>query len=649
MSFVSTRGEALVGLTVLAAACVASGSLVLAQKASTAGEWPVYYGDTYGTKYSPLDQINKANVKDLRIAWRAFTVDREVQQSNALWRAARNEETPLMVNGSLYTVSGVGLVAAIDPATGLTRWVYDPQSYKAGLPNNGGFIQRGLAYWTDGVQQRLFIGTADAYLLSIDATTGKPDLAFGAQGKADLTVGVHHAIRATNFTARRPTVGGDVVVVGNSIADYVMNKEQPPGDIEAFDVRTGVRRWTFHPIPKPDEPGYETWLGNSAEFTGSGNMWGSAVYDPELDYFYLPTTTPTNNYYGGHRPGNNLFAESLVCVEAKTGKRIWHFQGIHHGIWDWDFPTHPNLGDITVNGRTRKVVMQVTKQGFTFVFDRRTGEPIWPIEERPVPTSTVPGEWTSPTQPFPTRPPAYELQGATEENLIDFTPELRRRARQELSRFEHGPLFTPPTVKPYIQVPSILGGANWGGAAFDPESGILYVPSRTDHSVFELVKPKDGNMRYVRGPFGSGGLIDGLSIFKPPYSRVTAIDVNRGEHVWMSPLGNGPRNHPLLKELNLPPLGDRMMAGISALVTKTLLVVSAAPIDTPDTVGKPKALLYVFDKHSGDLLRTVEIDSSSAAAPMTYVYRGKQYIVVATGRGPDSELIALALPDKPAN
>ena len=362
------------------------------------GEWRHYSGATHGTKYSFLDRITKDNVAKLRIAWRWASADRATQLSNPLYRAARNEETPLYVNGTLYTVTGLGVVAALDPATGQTKWTYDPVSYTAGVPNNGGFLQRGLGYWTDGKSERLFVGTADAYLISIDPRTAKPDPAFGTSGKADLTVGVRDAIRATNYTARRPLVAGNVVVVGNSIADYVFGKEAPPGYVHAFDARTGKRVWTFNTIPKPGEFGYDTWLDNSSEYTGSTNVWSSGIYDPELDYVYLPTSTPTNNYYGGHRPGDNLFAESLICVEAKTGKRVWHFQAVHHGIWDYDFPTHPILGDITVNGRRIKAVIQVSKQAFTYVFDRRTGQPVWPIEERPVPMSTVPGERTSQTQ-----------------------------------------------------------------------------------------------------------------------------------------------------------------------------------------------------------------------------------------------------------
>jgi quinoprotein glucose dehydrogenase len=641
-------------LAIVTAVALSNGSFPSAQRHE--GEWRNYYGETAGTKYSPLAQINKDNVKDLRIAWRWRTADRELQLSNPLWRAGRNEETPLMINGVLYTVTGLGVVAALDPSTGETRWTYDPVSYKAGIPNNGGFLQRGLGYWTDGTAERLFVGTADAYLVSIDARTGKPDAAFGSSGRVDLTVGVPDAIRALNFTARRPLIAGNVVVVGNSITDHVFDRRAPPGIVHAFDVRSGKRLWSFNPIPRAGEFGADTWLEHSSEYSGSANVWSSGIYDEELDYVYLPTSTPTNNYYGGHRHGDNLFAESLVCLEAKTGKRVWHFQAVHHGIWDYDFPTHPILGEVTVNGRRIKTVIQISKQAFTYVFDRRTGEPVWPIEERPVPASTVPGERTSPTQPFPTKPAPFDLQGSTEENLLDFTPELRSRARKQLQTFEHGPLFTPLTLaRGNLLMPGIAGGANWGGAGFDPDTGVLYVPSRTAPTVVTLtqIDPKQGDMRYQRAPLGTGAgleLIEGLSIFKPPYSRLTAIDLNTGDHRWVSAVGDGPRDHPLLKGLNVPPLGERLQM-ISVLVTRTLVFVSVIPFATaqPSDSADRRKLLYVFDKPSGALVHTIELDAFSAAAPMTYLHGGKQYIVVATGMGPNSELIALSLPSPSAD
>ena len=615
---------------------------VNAQGSGTPGEWREYAGDVQGTKYSPLSQITVANVHELTVAWRWPSPDRALQVSNPLWQTGRNEDTPLMVNGVLYTVTGLGLVAALDPATGETRWIYDPESYKAGKPNNVGFIHRGLAYWTDGTRARLLLGTGDAYLISIDAHTGKPDPAFGKEGKVDLTVGIPGAIRARNFSARRPLVARDVIVMGSNIADTIRNRQMPPGDVQAFDVRTGKLLWTFHTIPREYEYGYETWLNESAESNGSANVWAGMSYDPDLDYIYLPTSSADNNGYGGGRPGDNLFSDTLLCLEAKTGKRVWHFQVIHHDIWDYDLPAIPILGDLTVDGRLVQAVMQVSKQGFTYVFDRKTGQPVWPIEERPVPQSpTIPGEWTSPTQPFPAKPPPFDLQGTLEHNLIDLTPELKRRALEQWTRFDHGPLYTPRSPEGTVIIPSGFGAANWGGAGFDPETGRLYVPSVT--------------MVSARRELADLVTIEGLSIFKPPYARVTAIDMNKGEHLWVSPLGNGPRNHPLLKDLNLPPLGDGIHRA-SVLVTKTLLFVNVSRVannglpeprtwvqwQDPDAEQK---LILAFDKSTGKLLREIELDGLSAAAPLTYLHGGKQYLVVAVGGGKTSEVVALSLPD----
>ena len=377
------------------------------------------------------------------------------------------------------------------------------------------------------------------------------------------------------------------------------------------------------------------------------------AYDPELDYVYLPTSTPTHNEYGGNRPGDNLYAESLVCVDAKTGERVWHFQAVHHGVWDYDFATRQILADITVDGRPIKAVIQISKQAFTYVVDRKTGEPVWPIEERPVPQSTVPGEQTAPTQPFPTKPPAFDIQGTTEDRLVDFTPELRSRALGQLQQFEHGPIFTPPSETGTIFLPGMLGGSNWGGAGFDPETGVLYVPSRTEPTVYRLLPgdPQQTNLGYVqdrqRG-IAESMTIDGLPLFKPPYSRTTAIDINEGELLWTSPMGNGPRNHPLLKDLDLPPLGDRVMT-VSVLVTKTLVIGTASKRvginnsewSDPDV---DQQVIFVFDKQDGTHLRTIRLDGMSAAAPMTYMHEGKQYIVVAVGGARTAELVAFSLP-----
>jgi quinoprotein glucose dehydrogenase len=587
------------GAIVVVASLGARESL-LAQRGLEKGEWPEYAGDTRGLKYSPLDQINKKNINDLRVVWRWASADQEYQRANPAMRSTRHEDTPLMVNGVLYTVTPLGMVAALDPATGQQRWLYDPEVYKAGKPGNSGFIHRGLAYWTDGTVERVLHGTNDAYLISIDARTGRPDAAFGTGGRVDLTEVIPRAVRSTNFMGRRPLVAGNVIVVGNAILDPTRTKEMPPGYVQALDVRTGKRLWTFHTVPKPGEVGHDTWLDDSAEYSGNTNVWAGMTYDPELDYVYMPVSGPTNEFWGGNRLGNSLFAETLVCVEAKTGRRVWHFQIDHHGLWDYDLPAHPILGDITVGGRRIKAVIQVTKQGFTFAFDRKTGAPVWPIEERVVPQSTVPGERTSPTQPFPTRPPSFSLQGATEENLVDFTPSLKRQALENLKQFVHGPLYTPPSEKGTLSLPGMFGGANWGGGAFDPETAVLYVPSRMTPSLYRgapLPDPRAPGAAAGRGasPGAGGGApgvnlnslmrIEGLSIFKPPYSKLTAIDMNKGEILWETPIGNGPRHHPLLRDLRLPPLGDAIER-LGVLVTKTLVFVNAQRLESARTVRR---------------------------------------------------------------
>jgi quinoprotein glucose dehydrogenase len=635
------------------------------------GEWRTWGADDGFTRYSPLASITRDNVKALEVVWRWRAIDRELQTSNPLWRAGRNEDTPLMANGTLYTITGLGLIAALDPATGQPRWTYDPEGYKAGGAGGVSFVQRGVAYWTDGMVERVLAGTNDAHLVSLDARTGKPDQGFGTGGKVDLLLALPGANRAARqVAARRPLVAGNVVVMGSAINDGVPNKEMPPGYVQAFDVRTGKPLWRFHTVPRAGEFGFDTWEASAAEYSGNSNVWAGMAYDPELDYIYMPTSTPTNDYYGGHRLGDNLFAESLICVEAKTGRRVWHFQAVHHGLWDYDFPATPVLGEITVAGRRIKAVMQPSKQAFLYVFDRKTGEPVWPIEERPVPQSSVPGERTSPTQPFPTRPPAFDLQGTTADSLIDFTPELRARAQKQLGNFEHGPLFTPPSLKGTLILPGIVGGANWPGGAFDPETAIFYVASRMNPSLLQVAPGGERtNLKYRGGGGGPGQgavagqtvarlsdlmTVEGLPLFKPPYFRVTAIDMTKGEHLWMSPLGNGPRNHPLLKDLNLGPLGGDYHRG-SVLVTKTLLFVSMSALHSrgvPERAPWAKwadpeddqTLIYVFDKSSGTLLRKVALEGLSAASPMTYLYRGRQYLVVATGGGLTSELVALGVP-----
>jgi quinoprotein glucose dehydrogenase len=620
------------------------------------GEWTHYSGNAASHKYSPLDQINKDTIGKLQIAWRWTSPDNAVIAANPTSRPGPYNDTPLMVRGVLYTVTSLGQIAAINPATGESLWVFDPGNWKTGRPGNLGFVHRGLAFWSDGKRDRLLLGTGDAYLISVDAKTGALDSAFGDGGKVDLMTGVAHAVRASNYSvSAAPVIVRDVVVVGASIHDGPTHKEWPRGDINGFDVRTGRKLWTLHSIPQKGEYGNETWGDDSWTYTGSTNVWTNMTGDDELGYVYLPFGTPTDDWYGGHRPGANLFAESLVALDAKTGKRVWHFQAVHHGVWDYDFPAAPILVDINVNGKPIKAVAQVSKQGFTYVFDRRTGAPVWPIEERPVPQSKVPGERTHPTQPFPTRPPAFERQGVSEADLIDFTPELKQAALDVVKEFDYGPLFTPPSEKGTIQNPGWAGGANWQGAAFDPETGTLYVPSMTSPIVVQLIKPNPerSNLLYNRGGTMMPPMIDGLPILKPPYGRVTAIDLNRGDTKWTQAIGDGPRNHPLLKDLNLAPMGLPMRNAV--LVTKSLLFVMPGsgnlgggrnlPIGGRPLTKMPiePTKIRALDKATGATLWEFDPPARPLAAPMTYMHQGKQYLVVAAGGGPSAELIAFSL------
>ena len=621
------------------------------------GEWTHYGGNAASQKYSALDQINKDTVGKLKIAWRWTSPDNAVVAANPLSRPGMYHDTPLMVKGVLYTVTSLGQIAALNPATGASLWVFDPANWKSGRPGNLGFVHRGISYWTDGTKERLLLGTSDAYLISVDAKSGALDTTFGQGGRIDLMAGLANAVRSTNYSVTAaPIICRDVVVVGASIHDGPTHKEWPRGDVSGFDVRTGKRLWTLHSIPQKGEFGNETWGDDSFSYSGSTNVWTNMSADEELGYVYLPFGTPTDDWFGGHRPGANLFAESLVALDVKTGKRMWHFQAVHHGIWDYDLPAAPVLADIRVDGKVIKAVAQVSKQGFTYVFDRRTGVPVWPIEERPVPQSTVPGERSSPTQPFPTKPPAFERQGVTASDLIDFTPELKQAALEAIKPFNYGPLFTPPTEQGTIALPGWVGGANWAGAAFDPEQGTLYVPSLTSPFVIQLVKPDPtkSNLLYVRGGVQVPPTLDGLPIVKPPYGRVTAINLNQGDTKWVAPVGDGPRNHPLLKDLNLPALGAALRN--APMVTKSLLFIAtgqgnlgggrALPVGgRPLSTGLPPepVKLRAFDKATGALLWEFVPPSQPLASPMTYSYQGVQYLVVAAGSGLSAELIAFTL------
>ena len=638
----------------------------LAQQGATGAEWRSYGGDIGSTKYSPLDQINRDNLGDLRIAWQwesvdgRFDLDRlredypnlQVPNDIAAVRISNLKATPLMVGGVLYISTPLSQIAAIEAATGETLWVHDPRSYVSGIPIMLlGFSNRGLAYWTDGERERLILGTGDAYLIAVDARSGDAVSGFGDDGRVDLMDGIPRARRAPppmNYSiTSAPVVCGDVVIVGSAISDQPRFREAPPGHVRGFDARTGELLWTFHTIPQPGEFGHETWEDGSWRYTGNTNVWTLMSADEELGYVYLPVGNATNDHYGGHRPGNLLFANSLVALECSTGRRVWHYQLVHHDLWDYDPPAAPNLIDITVDGRAIKAVAQVTKHAFTFVFDRETGEPVWPIEERPVPASDVPGEWTSPTQPFPTKPPPFDRQGATIDNLIDFTPELRAEAIEILEQYRSGPLFTPPSLidagtdgtRGTIALPGYTGGANWSGAAVDPETGILYVSSATQPIIPRLVQlgPERSNLRYSRGPMRAPPGPAGLPLFKPPYGRITAIDLNEGEIVWQESNGPGPasiRDHPRLEGLELPALGG---GRDFLLVTETLLFSGQ---QRPNAEGS--YVLTARDKATGEVLAEVPLPGRAIGAPMSYMVEGTQYIAL-TVQGNPPRLVALAV------
>ncbi|MXY16255.1 MAG: pyrroloquinoline quinone-dependent dehydrogenase [Acidobacteria bacterium] len=655
-----------------------------AQQGATGGEWRSYGGDIGSTKYSPLDQITEENFEDLEIAWRWRSVDTHLARSDGsgTWLAparelfevlAREEPdrwetelysprpgtslliaTPLMVDGVLYLSTPLYQAAAVDARTGETLWSFDPKAYESGTPAVIPWRHRGVAYWEDGDEARIVWATGDGYLIAVDAQTGRPAADFGDGGRIDLMQGIPRASRESrtvqNLLALSsqspPIVVRDTVVIGSSMTDMILTKEMPPGWVRAYDVRTGRHKWDFHTIPNSaDEYGADTWGNQSWRYSGAANVWSLMSGDDELGYVYLPTGTPTGDYYGGHRPGDNLFAESLVCVDIETGQRVWHFQGVHHGLWDYDFASAPNLMDIVVDGRPIRAVAQPSKQGFIYTFDRVTGDPVWPIEERPVPTDTdLVGEVPSPTQPFPTRPPAFEYQGTSIDDLVDFTPEIRQMAIEAVEGYRLGPLFTPNSTQGTLIRPSVGGGANWSGAAVDPDTGMLYVPSVNNHSVipYAEIDPDSGaTMRYIWrwGPGGGGPTMpQGLPLWKPPYSRMTAVDMHRGEHVWMTPLGDGDRyrNLPMLRDLDLPPLGGDGRGG--PVLTKTLLINA---LTAGGSNGGPR--LVAYDKATGDIVGSVDLPGGALGTPMTYMLDGRQYIALTVG-GRVPELIAFTLP-----
>lgn len=632
-------------------------ALSFAQHGAPAGQWPNHSGDRGSTKYAPLDQINRDNIDDLGIVWRWKTIDTEIAQANNL-RAGAFKATPLMIDGVLYVSTAISQVAAIDAGTGETLWIHDPESYKQGYPANSGFQHRGVAYWTDGTDQRIVIATGGRQLIALNAKTGAPYDDFGQNGWVDLGVGLGRVENEKKIGFNSPpAIVGDTIVVGSIISDGPVRPEMPPGHVRGYDVRTGEQKWIFHTIPLEGELGNDTWFDNSWKYSGNTNVWGPMTVDEELGYVYLPLSTPTNDWYGGHRRGDNLFAESIVCLNGETGERVWHFQGVRHGLWDYDFPCPANLVDITVDGRPIKALAQVSKQGFIYVFDRATGEPVWPIEDRPVTQTTVPGEYTAATQPFPTKPPPFERQGVSIDDLIDFTPELREEAIEIVRDYILGPLFTPPSLKidggtqGSLMLPGAGGGANWPGGAYDPETGIIYIHSNTIPRISGLIKadPQRSSFRYVRGNPSYILGPKGLPLLKPPYGRITAMDLNKGEIAWQVAHGDGPGDHPAIAHLNLPPLGATTHRGLTSggpLVTKTLLFFTQAQRKLDGDMATDGYFFRAFDKATGEVLWERTLTKPPNGVPMTYMHEGRQFIVFSTGGGSDGgELLAFALPN----
>jgi quinoprotein glucose dehydrogenase len=622
-------------------------------------EWRYLNGDPLSTRYSPLDQINAGNFKDLKIAWRwkpaigpapsslGGTAQGNGDPTLAIYKS---EVTPIVIGGVLYqSAGGQRVVAAIDAATGEQLWLWngiDEQGRDRKAPRrNAG---RGVGYWTDGSEERIFVITTGFYLVALDAKTGVPIKSFGVDGAVDLmaelNVDFDHVSRIGNSSP--PMVVRDTVIVPPALEEGFTppSMRNTPGYVMAFDARTGKQKWAFHTVPKNGELGAETWEQGANEYTGNTGVWAPISADPELGYAYLPVETPTDDYYGGHRLGSNLFANSVVAVDIETGRRIWHYQITHHDIWNYDLSSAPSLVEMTVNGRRIKALVQLTKQGFAYVLDRVTGEPVWPIEERPVPASDVPGERAWPTQPHPTKPAPYDYQGYNQNDLIDFTPELRAEAIRIAKQYRVGPVFTPPSeikdngTKGTWYNPGGTGGSLWQSAGFDPETSYYYIPSKAGPGVVTVRNDPRSDLRYSRGP-GEALSVQGLPILKPPYSRITALDLNTGEYAWVVPLGTTPARvsqHPALAGLTLPNTGG---IGLHAtlLVTKTLLIAGEG--------WGGEHVIRAYDKKTGAIVGEVQIPGMMGSMPMTYMLNGKQYIAFTAGTQTNpAELIALALP-----
>jgi quinoprotein glucose dehydrogenase len=666
-------------------ACASFGISLRGQTGALNGEWRAYGGDAGHTRYAPLDQIDASNFSKLSVAWR-FKADHLGPRPEFMF-----ESTPVMANGVLYSTAGSRrAVVALDPETGEELWMHSEREGPRGAAAPRQLSGRGLAYWTDGKEERILYVTPGYRLVALNAKTGMRIPTFGDDGIVDLKQNNDQQIDPMSGEIglhATPTVAGNVVVVGaaHRSGGVPTSKTNVKGYIRGFDVRTGKRLWIFHTIPQPGEFGNETWLKDSWAYTGNTGAWGQISIDAELQIAYLPIESATGDYFGADRPGNNLFAESLVAVDLQTGKRKWHFQLVHHGIWDHDIPCAPILVDIKRDGKVIKAVAQPSKQAFMYVFDRVTGQPLWPIEERPVPKGDVPGEYYAPTQPFPLNgrgePFKYDSQGFVVDDLIDFTPELRAEGVKVISRYKYGPIFTPPVVSKAegplatLSLAAAGGGTNWPGGSYDPETNILYVNSQKSVSQLGLVPPRDpskNDLAYVMGnaltgarttpgagavagtpaaPAGEGGggapalTVQGLPIMKPPYGQLSAIDLGKGEVLWQVAHGETPdaiRNHAALKGLNIPRTGRPGVVG--SLTTKSLVISGEAGFG-PTPTGVRGAMLRAYDKATGKEVGAVYLPAPQTGSPMTYMLNGRQYLVVAvSGAGYSGELIAFRLP-----
>jgi quinoprotein glucose dehydrogenase len=610
--------------------------------AQAAADWAHFGGDIGDTKYSALDQINAQTIDRLKVVWRAPALDPAALAENPALKPSNNyRNAPLVIDGVMYISNQIGQVEARDPGSGAVIWRQADYPGDRSLRRTG--ASRALAFWGKGAGARI-ITVRGNYLYLLDPQNGALVESFGEKGRVDL----RSEPRTTySWSAPAPIVVGDVIVIGGqpiALGTGDINKASLTGDVRGFDVRSGALLWTFHTVPREGEPGIETWENESWRRGGKTKVWSAFTADEVLGYVYLPLSAPPSDYYGVTRPGDNLYSDSLVALDAKTGKKIWHFQTVHHDLWDYDLPSPPMLADIMVNGEMRKAAIQVTKMAYVFAFDRATGAPLFPIIETPVPATTMRGEKSSPTQPIPVKPAPFDRQGMTEDQLIDFTPALRAEAVEILSNYVHGPMYTPPSEaggpdgkRGTLYMPGWVGGANWTGAALDPETGVAYIPSVSVPWIGRdnYVRPPEASL-YMEGP-------QGLPMVKPPYGRITAIDMNSGDHLWMVPNGDGPQGHPLLKDLGLPPLGQ---AGrVAPLLTKSFLFLGEGDmvgLSIPKLSGGP--MVRAYDKNTGAVVWEADLGAGTTSPPISYMFGGKQYILVSVG-GVDhpAELVAMSL------